>query len=232
MARFILRRLGAAVILILVLSAVIFVLQAISPGDPVKAYLGANASPAAIAQQREALGLNDPLYLQYLRFLGNLVQGDLGLSLRTHRSVVTDLAAFLPATVELVATSFLLAVTLAVLFAVSGALRWPGTAVFRGPLLVLATAPPFLLALGGIVLFYAQLHWLPASGRGTDASSPTGRPCRRRHRDRAPHPPGARACHCTVNCDGAHPPVEPREHSEVRLRSHSGVQGLGASDGA
>ena len=174
MTRFIFRRLGAAVLLILVLSAAIFVLQAISPGDPVKAYLGANASPAAIAAHRAALGLDDPIYLQYLRFLGNLLHGDLGLSLRTHRPVLTDLAAFLPATVELVAVSFLTALVLGTLFAVSGALRWPGSAFFRGPLLVLATAPPFLLALGGIVLFYAQLHWLPAGGRGEDSSSPTG----------------------------------------------------------
>ncbi|WP_120339033.1 ABC transporter permease [Cryobacterium soli] len=174
MTRFILRRLGAAVILIFVLSAAIFVLQAISPGDPVKAYLGANASPAAIAAQRAALGLDDPIYVQYLRFLGNLVQGDLGVSLRTHRAVLTDLAAFLPATVELVTVSFLTALLLGTLFAVSGALRWPGGAVFRGPLLVLATAPPFLLALGGIVLFYAQWHWLPAGGRGEDSTSPTG----------------------------------------------------------
>jgi peptide/nickel transport system permease protein len=174
MTRFILRRLGAAVVLILVLTAIIFLLQAVSPGDPVKAYLGNNASPAAVAAERQSLGLNDPIWQQYLRFLGNLLHGNLGISYRTHRPVVSDLVTFLPATAELVLVSFIFALILGILFAITGALRWKGSAFYRGPLLVLATAPPFLLALGGIVLFYAQLGWLPASGRGANSSGPTG----------------------------------------------------------
>lgn len=174
MIRFVLRRLSAAVILMLVLSAIIFVLQAISPGDPVKAFLGNNASPVAVAAERKALGLNDPLPLQYMRFVFNLLHGNLGFSFRTHRPVVGDLTSFFPATAELVTMSFVIALVLGAIFAMSGALRWKGSFVFRGPLLLLATAPPFLLALGGIVVFYAQLGWLPASGRGANVSSPTG----------------------------------------------------------
>ncbi|NEN07281.1 ABC transporter permease [Diaminobutyricibacter tongyongensis] len=174
MTRFILRRLGSAIILILVLTAIIFLLQAVSPGDPVKAYLGNNASPSAVAAERQKLGLNDPIILQYLHFLGNLVQGNLGISYRTHRPVMSDLQTYLPATVELVLVAFVFALVLGILFAVSGALRWKGSAYFRGPLLVLAVAPPFLLALGGIVVFYSQLGWLPASGRGGNAGGPTG----------------------------------------------------------
>ncbi|MEA9983953.1 ABC transporter permease [Subtercola sp. RTI3] len=174
MTRFIVRRLASAVVLILVLSAVIFVLQSVSTGDPVKAYLGANASPAAIAAERQALGLNDPLPVRYVNFIVNLVHGDLGISFRTHRPVVTDLQTFLPATIELVIWSFVFAVLLGGIFAVSGALRWRGSSIFRAPLLVLATAPPFLLALGGIVLFYAQLGILPANGRGPGETGPTG----------------------------------------------------------
>ncbi|CAB3800898.1 ABC transporter permease [Pararobbsia alpina] len=174
MIRFLLRRLGAAIVLILVLSAIIFVLRSISTGDPVRAYLGANASAASIAAERQALGLNDPLPVRYVHFVGGLVHGDLGMSLRTRRPVVADLRDFLPATVELVTVSFVIALVLGTLFAVSGALRWRGSALFRGSLLLLATAPPFLLALGGIVLFYAQLGWLPAAGRGAEANGPTG----------------------------------------------------------
>lgn len=174
MTRFILRRFQAAMILILLLSAIMFLLQALSPGDPVKAYLGNNSSPAAIAAERQRLGLNDPLILQYFRFLGNLFHGSLGISYRTHRSVMSDLASYLPATAELVLVSFFFALILGIIFGVSGALRWPGSVAFRGPLLVVATAPPFLLALGGIVLFYSQLGWLPASGRGANSTGPTG----------------------------------------------------------
>jgi peptide/nickel transport system permease protein len=172
--RFLLRRFGAAIVLVLVLSAIIFVLRSVSTGDPVRAYLGANASAANIAAERQALGLDDPLPVRYVHFVAGLVHGDLGMSLRTRRPVVADLRDFLPATVELVTTSFVIALVLAALFAVSGALRWPGGALYRGPLLLLATAPPFLLALGGIVLFYAQLGWLPAAGRGAEANGPTG----------------------------------------------------------
>jgi peptide/nickel transport system permease protein len=172
--RFLLRRLGAAIVLILVLSAIIFVLRSISTGDPVRAYLGANASAASIAAERQALGLNDPLPVRYVHFVAGLVHGDLGMSLRTRRPVVADLRDFLPASVELVTVSFVIALVLGALFAISGALRWRGSALYRGPLLLLATAPPFLLALGGIVLFYAQLAWLPAAGRGAEANGPTG----------------------------------------------------------
>jgi peptide/nickel transport system permease protein len=140
----------------------------------VKASLGANASPAAVAAERERLGLNDPVIVRYVRFVGDAVQGDLGTSLRTHRPVMDDLRDFLPATVELVGMAFLIALLMAILFAFSGALRWPGGGAYRTLLLVGATAPPFLLGLGGIILFYSQLGWLPASGRGPDDAGPTG----------------------------------------------------------
>ena len=174
MIRFVVRRAVAAFVLLLILTAIVFVLQAKSPGDAVKASIGANASPAAVAAARERLGLNDPLPVRYVHFVGNAFTGDLGTSFRTHRPVVQDLRDFLPATAELVGLSFILAALLAILFAFSGALRWPGGGAYRGLLLVGATAPPFLLALGGIVLFYSRLGWLPASGRGPDDPGPFG----------------------------------------------------------
>jgi peptide/nickel transport system permease protein len=174
MIRFIVRRLAAAVVLLLVLSAIIFVLQAITPGDPVRTYVGPNASTGTVDRVRAELGLDRPWPVRYVLFVGALLRGDLGVSLRTHRPVTTDLAQFLPATVELVLAAFALALVLGALFAVSSALRWPGSALYRGPLLVLSTAPPFLLAIGAIVLFYAVLGWLPASGRGPDDPGPTG----------------------------------------------------------
>lgn len=174
MSRFLLRRLGAAGVLLLLLVVIIFVLETITPGDPVKAYLGVNASPADIAAKRTELGLDAGLPVRLWKFLSNLAHGDLGISFRTHRAVTADLRDLLPATAELVAVAFVLAILLAVLFALSGGLRWPGTGAVRGVLLLAATAPPFLLALGGIVLFYAQLGWLPASGQGADTSTPTG----------------------------------------------------------
>lgn len=166
MTRFLLRRLGSLVAVLLVLSAVVFLLQQVSPGDPARAALGANASRQAVAAERLRLGLDDPLPVQFLRFLAGALHGDFGMSFRTHRPVAVDLASALPATVELVLAAFVIALVLAALFAASAALSWPFSGVYRGVLLLGATAPPFLLALGGIILFYAQLGWLPASGRG------------------------------------------------------------------
>jgi peptide/nickel transport system permease protein len=166
MLLFLRRRFMGAVLILLTLSVVIFVLQHVSPGDPARAYVGANASPATVAAERQALGLNDSLPSQYLRFLRGLCTGDLGRSLRTRQPVTADLGTYLPATVELVVTAFLIALILAALYALSGALRWPGGAIGRGVLLLLATAPPFLLALVGIIVFFGRLGWIPNRGVG------------------------------------------------------------------
>ena len=175
MIGFLRRRLAAAALILLVLSLVIFILQAVSPGDPARAYLGANASNEAVSAQREALGLNDPLFVRYFRFLGDVCTGDLGRSLRTRQPVTADLANYLPATVELVVAAFILALVLAALYALSGALRLPGGGVGRGVLLLLAAAPPFLLALVGIIVFFGHLGWLPNRGVGNfDDPGPFG----------------------------------------------------------
>lgn len=173
--RFLGRRLVAAVGLILVLSFIVFVLSRIAPGDPARAYVGANASTDAVAAARHRLGYDDPFLVQYLRFLGQALTGNLGRSLRTRHAVTDDLGSFLPATAELVLAAFLIALLLAAVFALSAALRWPGGVVLRGVLLLLATAPPFLLALVGIVVFFAGLGWLPEGGVGDFADpGPTG----------------------------------------------------------
>lgn len=176
MARFLLQRLGAAVVLLLALVFIIFVLQQVAPGEPARAYVGANASREAVAAERHRLGLDDPFLVQLVRFLANAAHGDLGRSLRTRHDVTADLAAYLPATVELVGTAFVLALVLAALFALSAALRWWAAAPLRGLLLLAATAPPFLLALAGIVVFYARLDWLPGSGRSGDGRTSVADP--------------------------------------------------------
>lgn len=174
MVRFIGRRLGVMVALLLLLLALLFFLQHISPTDPAAAYIGSKASPAQIAAVRRHLGLDDPLIVQYGHYVWHALHFDLGVSLRTHRPVAAEIGTYLPATAELVLFAFVLALLLGGLFAVSGALQWPGGRLFRGILLIGASAPSFLLGLAGIVLFYSDLGWLPAAGRGPTSSSPTG----------------------------------------------------------
>jgi peptide/nickel transport system permease protein len=168
------KRLAAVVVIVLALTAVLFALQHISPTDPIRAMLGPSASQELVAETRRQLGLDDPITLQYARYVGGLLHGDLGASYRTRRPVGTDLATFLPATLELTFFALGLAVLLAVGLAVATTLRWRGAGAFRLLLIAGASTPAFLLAIGGIILFYQQLGWLPATGRTGIADAPTG----------------------------------------------------------
>ncbi|MDT0318887.1 MULTISPECIES: ABC transporter permease [unclassified Streptomyces] len=173
--RFALSRLLSLVTLLLVLSLLLFVLQEISAADAVAATLGPTASPEAVAAERARLGLDDPAPQRYLGYLGGLLTGDLGTSFRTHRPVTDDIGVYLPATLELVLFALLLALVMAVLFALSSVLRWRAAAPFRGLLFLSSTAPTFLLGILSLILFYRELGWLPANGRVT-GSSPDGGP--------------------------------------------------------
>ncbi|WP_062214872.1 ABC transporter permease [Streptomyces sp. NBRC 109706] len=175
--RFLGTRLASLVALLLVLSVVLFVLQEISATDAAAATLGPTASPEAIAAERARLGLDAPPVTRYFDYLGGLFTGDLGISFRTKRPVTEDIGSYLPATLELVLFAFLLALVLALLFALSSTLRWKGTGALRGLLFVLSTAPTFLLGIFFLIVFYQQLDWLPANGRvsgGGDVDGPTG----------------------------------------------------------
>jgi len=165
MAQLIGKRVAAMVVIVLVLAAVVFTLQKVSPLDPVHAMLGPGASASAVAQQRHALGLDEPFTTQFLHYVAGLAHGDLGTSYRTRRPVSEDLFTFVPATAELALTAILLALLLAVVLAVSSSLRWPGAWLIRFVLMAGASAPAFLLGIGSILIFYQQLGWLPASGR-------------------------------------------------------------------
>lgn len=172
--RFFGSRLASLLGLLWFLSLVLFLLQEVSGADPVAATIGGNAPPEAVAAARERLGLDDPAPLRYLNFLGSLLTGDVGTSFRTRRPVMEDIAAYLPATIELVTVGFLLALVLGVLFAVSSMLRWPISGPFRGLLFVSSTAPTFMLGIVCLIVFYKLLGWLPASGRGGIDDGPTG----------------------------------------------------------
>lgn len=172
--RFLGIRLASLLGLLLVLSFVLFMLQEISGADPVAGTIGPNASPEAKAAARLRLGLDDPAPARYLAYLGGLVVGDLGTSFRTRRPVMEDIAAYLPATMELVLVAFAVAVVLGLLFAVSSMLRWPLSGPLRGLLFVGSTAPTFMLGIVGLIVFYKLLGWLPASGRGGVEDGLTG----------------------------------------------------------
>jgi peptide/nickel transport system permease protein len=162
------------VAILVVLTAVMFVLQRISPLDPVHAQLGGSASRAAIAARRHELGLDRPVPVQFWHYLTAAAHGDFGTSYRTRRPVSTDLATFLPATLELALYALVIALGLAMLLAFATTLRWPGARIFRAVLFVGASAPMFLLGIGGLIVFYQRLGWVPANGRSSISNAPTG----------------------------------------------------------
>lgn len=167
------RTLGAAGVL-LALVTIVFLLQAVIPGDPVRAKVGANASAEVVARERERLGLDRPLPAQYVDQVGDVAQGRLGESIRTARPVEVDLAQFGPATLELALFSLALAVAGGLLIGVLGATASRGAGASRLGFVAGASVPSFLLALALIYVFYYRLNWLPASGRTDIRDAPVG----------------------------------------------------------
>ncbi|MCS6828004.1 MAG: ABC transporter permease [Caldilinea sp.] len=167
MARFLLRRLGGLVFVLFGVSIMTFFLAQIVPADPVAAALGSNAREAQIEAYRHQLGLDQPVVVQYVRYMGRLLQGNLGTSIRTRRPVADDLRDFLPATVELTLAAMLVTILVGIPLGVIAALRrntWIDAAA-RILALVGGAMPIFYVGLLLLGVFYRQLRWLPGPGR-------------------------------------------------------------------
>lgn len=174
MKTFVLTRVAAMIAILVALTAVLFVLQHISPLDPVHAQLGAQASAQAVAARKHELGLDQPMLQQFWHYLIAAVHGDLGTSFRTRHPVGSDLGDFLPATIELALYGLAIALVLAVLLAFSTTLKWRGASVLRIVLFTGASAPMFLLGILGLIIFYQKLGWVPANGRSSIPNPPKG----------------------------------------------------------
>jgi peptide/nickel transport system permease protein len=167
--KYILRRVLFAVPLVLGITVVAFLIANAIPADPINANLPQSAlnNERLVAAFREKWGLDRPLHIQYLTYLGNLLQGDMGVSIRTGNPVLSDLRQFLPATVELATTAIFVGLLLGVTFGVVSAV-WRNTAVdyvVRVFALIGVSFPVFLLALIGLTVLHAQLGWVAGPGR-------------------------------------------------------------------
>jgi len=170
-ARFLLRRLLLTVPVLLGVATLVFSLIHLIPGDPAQVMLGDAAAPEDVAALRQRLGLDHPLYVQYASFLGGLVRGDLGTSLRTEQPVVSAIAERMPATFELALASMAIALLVAIPLGIVAAVN-AGTsadhAVTTVALLGISMPNVWLGPLLAIV-FSIGLGWFPVSGRGTAA---------------------------------------------------------------
>jgi peptide/nickel transport system permease protein len=151
----------------LVVISIIFLLIHMAPGDPLSLLLSDDASQATIDQVRLKWGLDQPLWLQYLNYLGIIVKGDLGISFKYGDPVITTILSRLPATVELAIAALLISMVIAVplgLWAGSRPNSWidnlGSTFAFLG-----ISMPSFWLGIVFILLFSGILHLLPSSGR-------------------------------------------------------------------
>jgi peptide/nickel transport system permease protein len=164
---FVARRLALLLLVIPAVTLVTFTLSRVVPGDPVALMAGPTANVAVREQLREAWGLDEPLPVQYLIYMGRLAQGDLGMSFRTGRSVAADFGTFFPATIELATFALLLGLPFAIGGGVIAALRHNGRIDYavRAVVSIGVALPVFWLGILMILIFSASLNVLPSLGR-------------------------------------------------------------------
>ena len=163
MGGFVLRKLGAALIVLAIASFLVFLGIRALPGDPALALGGEDRDPKVLAQIRHDYGLDQPIPVQYVRWVGHALQGDLGQDQRS-LSVAHTIIHKLPVTLELAGLSVLVAIILGVPAGVIAAVRRgkPIDYVSTGVALVGLSVPHFWLGLMMIIVFAVDLHWLPA----------------------------------------------------------------------
>ena len=176
MVEFLVRRAFISAVTLLIISLIVFTGVRMIPGDPARVLAGTEADAAGLEEIREKYGLDAPLPVQYLRWLGLAVTGDLGESIRTRTPVMSMVAGKLPITAELACLSLLVAVAIAIPAGVVAAVRrntaWDVLA--SGVSLCGVSIPNFWLGIMLILLVSVRLGWLPASGFVPIAEDPVG----------------------------------------------------------
>lgn len=165
----ILRRIGAGILTLFIVSALVFIITSMLPGDAAQQLLGQAATPETVAALREQLGLNLPIWQRYFEWLGGMLHGDFGTSFANNMPVTKLVAQRIPATFELAGITTLVSVPLAVIIGITAAMK-RGSLIDRilvvGTMSVVAV-PEFLVATVSVMVFAVRLHWFPAMSLGT-----------------------------------------------------------------
>jgi peptide/nickel transport system permease protein len=169
MIGYLLRRLIGTIPVIVLISLLVFLLIHAAPGDPADLLLSDQASPEDIADARHRWGLDQPIYVQYVRFLLNMLQGDFGTSFRYSDPVITLIGERLPATIELAFVSMLIAVALGVPLGVWAGAKPNSWADNLGSFFGFfgISMPSFWFGIMLILVVSGYFNWLPSSGRST-----------------------------------------------------------------
>lgn len=173
MKAYILRRLLQLIPVLFGMSIVVFSIIHAIPGDPATVILGNQATPEAVEELREEMGLDKPLVSQYLTYVKGILKGDLGTSLKTKRPISEEILPYLTATIELMVMSMLIAVFIGVNAGIIAAWRRASWFDYSAMLIALigVSVPVFWLGLMEQWIFSEKLNWLPSTGR-TDARNP------------------------------------------------------------
>ena len=161
------KRLLLAALVLLGVSIITFILSRVVPSNPAALWVGPRPTHEQIAAARILLGLDKPLYAQYFMYMSDLLRGDLGVSIRTHQPILTDLKTYLPATLELVITGMIMAVLIGIpLGVLSGAKKY-SLLDHTSRLLAVAgvSIPTFWMALLLQFFFFGRLELLPLGSR-------------------------------------------------------------------
>lgn len=171
MLKYFLKRVLSLIPKLVIVSLVVFFALQLLPGDPVTRSVPPSVyrsmSTAQLETLRESLGLNDPLLVQYFRWMGNLLKGDFGYSQSTGSNIATMLAARLPSTVELMCFALVLAGVFGILFGLLASLFQNTWVDYLNTTLSIAgiSIPEFFFGIVFILLFALQLKWFPTGGR-------------------------------------------------------------------
>lgn len=176
MLRYIIKRLVMVIPVLVGVTVIIFAITRVLAPDPAPVVLGEHATPAAMEAWREAHGLNDPIWLQYLKFVADACHGDLGRSYYSHQPVVGEIMARFPATVELAVCAIIVAAILGVTLGAIAAVRKNRLSDHISMLVALVgvSMPIFWSGIMLIILFSGILHVLPSNGRASPMLAPHG----------------------------------------------------------
>ena len=167
MLKYIIKRILLLIPILLGVSAIIFILKTVTPGDPARQILGNSATEEQVQELREELGLNDPVVVQYVRYIKNIVtKGDFGSSYRTGEPVLSEILPRLGTsgiiTIGAVAIGAIIGIVLGIISALKK-YTWVDSLVLVISMFF-QSVPEFVVALVLIMVFAVNLHWLPATG--------------------------------------------------------------------
>ena len=167
MLKYIAKRLLAMIPVVLGVTLIVFVIMSLAPGDPARTILGEQASEEQVNQLREEMGLNDPILVQYVRYIWNLLHGDFGTSYQSRINVSTEIWSRFPNTIKLALAASLISVIVALPLGIIAAVKQ--NTIFDSMAMFVAiigiSCPTFWFGLILILIFAVNLKWFPVSGQ-------------------------------------------------------------------